>query len=338
MSHEISRENGKDEAFYTGEPAWHGLGTVVKEAPTAEKAIELAHLDWKVEKFPLQAIVGDDKIINIENRFATVRIDVNRALGVVGKNYHIVQNNIAFNFVDSLVHDGSIRFESAGALKGGCITWILARFPGEFFIKDDEHRHYILMINSHDGSKAVRILPTNVRVVCWNTLSVALRSNQEGFVMRHSQKINDKLEAVRERLGILTNINQQIETIMKELADKPVVQSEVDKFIDQMFPLPPAQGGTLEVVKKNTRMVNIRKTIEENFNLMNTTATSGTRFGLLNAVTQYTDHQRSTSGKDDSDRAGNRFNSIFFGSSYNMKEQAFALLQKPDIFNGRRRY
>ncbi len=328
MAHEISKQNGKGEAFYTGVPAWHGLGTVVKEAPTAAKAIELAHLNWEVKKFPLQAIVEDNKIISIENRFATVRIDVNKALGVVGKNYHIVQNNSAFNFVDSLVHDGSIRFESAGALKGGCITWILARFPGEFFIKDDEHRHYVLMINSHDGSKAVRILPTNVRVVCWNTLSVALRSNQEGFVMRHSSKITDKLDAVRERLGILTGINQQIEIIMNNLADKPVVQSEVDQFISQMFPLPPVQSDTSE--KKNTRMVNIRETIEQNFQLMDTTATKGTRFGLLNAVTQYTDHQRSTSGRDDNDRAGNRFNSIFFGSSYNMKEHALELLQKPE--------
>ena len=149
--------DGVGEAAFALRPAWHGLGRVLDDVPSSEEMIEAAHLGWSV---------GAQEMVTSEGRsvpgyFATVREDTGAVLGVVSDRYKVVQNRDAFNFLDSLLQDGVIRYESAGALKGGRVVWALARMPSNDEIAlGDVSRRYILFSTTHDGSGSVHALPT----------------------------------------------------------------------------------------------------------------------------------------------------------------------------------
>ncbi len=172
MSHELDISTGQAAVFVTGEPAWHKLGMVVANAVTSAQAIELARLNWEVEQWELKAFDRElGKEAYVQGKYANVRKDTGRVLGVVSEHYRIFQNRECFDFMDSLVADRLAMFESAGALKDGRVVWMLARIPAEYRAgADDVVQPYILLTNSHDGSKALRIFPTTIRVVCQNTL------------------------------------------------------------------------------------------------------------------------------------------------------------------------
>ena len=172
MAHEIDQSTGKAAVFVTGQPPWHGLGAVVKNAVTSREALQLAHLDWTVEQWPLQAVKDADRRA-VQRHKANVRSDTHAVLGVVSERYRIFQNQDAFDFMDSLVNEKLAMFETAGALQGGRRVWLLARIPGEFRAgADDVIDPYVLLVNTHDGTGALRLLPTTVRVVCQNTLNL----------------------------------------------------------------------------------------------------------------------------------------------------------------------
>lgn len=329
MSHEITVANGVAEAYYAAAPAWHRLGQVVAEAQNSAEVIKLAHLDWEVTKQPLfTRNVTSEEISPVADRFVTMRSDNNQQLGIVGNTYSVLQNADAFSILDALIANGDLLYESAGSLKGGNYVWMLARFPKEFYVSsDDPCQNYVLLVNTHDGSKKLTVLPTNVRVVCWNTLSYALSDAKTQFLIKHSGSMNGHIEEMQKFLGIMNSTNQQIESIMKELAQRPVDTTYVDGYIETMFPI--LKVKTEEEALASTRLKNIRSIVQANFDNMDTIASRNTRFGLFNAITEYVDHQRTTHGKDDANiEAGNRFNSIFFGSGNELKQKAFKLIQK----------
>src|SRR5262249_30005108 len=157
-----------------GEPAWHGLGINVANAVTAKQAIILAHLDWTVEKWPLRA-VKQSFDVPVDGSFATIRTDTRAVLGVVSDQYRVLQNVAAFAFMDEAISEGAAMWETAGALNDGRRVWMLARIPKSVkAMQGDEIKPYALLCSSHDGSLAVHIKPTTVRVVCNNTLTLAL--------------------------------------------------------------------------------------------------------------------------------------------------------------------
>ena len=128
MSHDIDTTTGQTAVFVTGEPAWHRLGTVIDSAATSGDAIKLAHLDWSVEQWPVQAAEPNtDRIIEATDRVANVRTDTHAVLGVVSRQYHVFQNAEAFDFMDAIVGDKLAMFETAGALHEGRRVWMLAR-------------------------------------------------------------------------------------------------------------------------------------------------------------------------------------------------------------------
>ena len=184
MAHNLATTNGKTAMMYVGEVPWHRLGTKLDQPATAREAITAAGLDYRVELKPLKTDDGND----VPTRKATVRTDTNQVLGVVGNGYVPVQNFQAFGFLDAVVADGGLRYHTAGALGRGEKIWMLAKLPGQIQVKNsaDIVDKFLLLSNAHDGSAALRVYFTPIRVVCQNTLSLAERRSQgQGVSILH---------------------------------------------------------------------------------------------------------------------------------------------------------
>ena len=165
--------------FYAGrEKPWHGLGTQVEEAPTSADALRLAGLDWTVQRKPIQVCGGR----KVDNFFANVRSSDGAVLGVVSDRYQVVQNAEAFAFTDALIGgEGQVHYETAGSLMGGRKIWLLAKLP-DTEIVGDKTEPYLCFSNTHDGSGAIRVCMTPIRVVCNNTLNIALNGAKRATV------------------------------------------------------------------------------------------------------------------------------------------------------------
>ena len=157
--------------FYVREKPWHGLGTEVSEAPASLDALVYAGLDWRVEQKEVYTEDGTP----IPGYKVNVRSTDHAALGIVSDRYKVVQNEAAFQFTDDLLGEG-VTYETAGALQGGRKVWLLARMPQRYVIAGDEITPYMVFMNSHDGSSGVKVAMTPIRVVCQNTLNLALDS------------------------------------------------------------------------------------------------------------------------------------------------------------------
>lgn len=319
--HKIDTTSGKAAMFSSrGMVPWHGLGTVIQEdAATSADAIKYAGLDYSLFKNPLWSIDGEGNKIEVPENFAVVRGDTNAVLGVVGKNYKIFQNSEAFEFFDSVIGEKLAVYETAGALHGGKIVWILAKLPTEIRIPktDDVSNAYVMLATSHDGSMSVTMMPTIVRVVCNNTFTLAIRdySVERGIKMRHTKNMSAKIDIARQRLGI---VNQQIDEYNSQvelLSSRRFTKTELQQYVESLFP-------DNNEAKHNTRTENMREEIYKNWAETEFAQIEGTAWAAFNAVTKFVDHQRSTKGTDDTDRANNRMYSVLMSSGAVKKRQA----------------
>lgn len=206
MSANLLIQNGQASMFYINEVPWHGLGTKLDKPATAQEAITVAHLDWKVVKLPLFA---GSKRIPVPDRFAVVRrtgdliAKTDPVLGIVSNEYTPLQNRDAFAFFDPIVGQNAAIYHTAGALGQGERVWILAKLPGHIrVVGDDITEKYLLLSNSHDGKSSVQIKFTPVRVVCQNTLTLALNDGSCWRVSHHSD-IHQRLKQAHEMLGLI---------------------------------------------------------------------------------------------------------------------------------------
>lgn len=217
---------------------WHKLGVVVQEAPTAADAIKLAGLDWGVRLAPLQ-IAGDAP--RPVEACAVVR-DSDQAILChhIGPKFVPLQNADAFRWFDPFVEAGECTFETAGSLADGKRVWVMAKLnrrPAEI-VPGDNVEKYLLLSNSHDGSMAVRVSYTPVRVVCANTLAAAHSSGESSFVrIRHTKGMKDTLAAVRD---VCDNADAQFEATAeqyRELARRKVNPGDLKKYVKQVMGL-----------------------------------------------------------------------------------------------------
>lgn len=218
--------------FYTREKPWHGLGTGVENAPTSKEALRLAGLDWQVIQKPI--LTGDGTLI--EGFKANVRDTDQKVLGVVSNRYKVVQNEDAFAFTDALLGDG-VRYETAGSLAEGKRTWILAMLPHKYIIAGDEITPYLVFMNFHDGSGAIKASMTPIRVVCQNTLNLALAKAKRSWSTNHIGDISGKMEDARNTLQLanryMVELGKGIEQLQRvRLSDKQVVE-----FVEEFFPV-----------------------------------------------------------------------------------------------------
>ncbi len=182
--------------FSVRKKPWHGLGTVVSYAPDSESALELAGLDWKVVQKDIVTAGGGNVIQGFK---ANVRDRDGSVLGIVTDRYRVVQNSEAFAFTDKLLGEG-VRYETAGSLQGGRRTWILARLPQQYIINGEEITPYMVFMNSHDGSGSIKAAMTPVRVVCSNTLNLALSTAKRCWSCHHTGDISGKLDEAKDTL------------------------------------------------------------------------------------------------------------------------------------------
>ena len=220
--------------FYAGrEVPWHGLGTQVDEAPTSADALRLAGLDWTVERKSLQVCGG----AKVPNFYANVRSSDGAVLGVVSDRYQVVQNTDAFAFTDSLIGgDTPVRYETAGSLMGGRKIWLLAKLP-DTEIVGDKTEPYLCFSNTHDGSGAIRVCMTPVRVVCNNTLNLALNGAKRSWSVRHTGDIKMKLQEARMCLDMANKYMDKLAVYADRMANKTVIDEEIAKILDEMFPV-----------------------------------------------------------------------------------------------------
>lgn len=217
--------------FYVRETPWHGLGTRVLEAPSSQEALRLAGLDWNVIQEPIYTKENE----RIPSYKANVRDSDRKTLGVVTDRYKVIQNTEAFAFTDALLGEG-VRYETAGSLQDGKRIWLLAHMPHEYIIGGEHISPYLVFTNTHDGSGAVRVAATPVRVVCSNTLNLALAQAKRSWSMIHTGNVQGKLEEAKETLLMareyMDELGKEFENLRKkELSDKKVLD-----FIEILIP------------------------------------------------------------------------------------------------------
>lgn len=216
--------------FYTRTAPWHGLGVRVEEVLGSKEALNQAGLDWKVEQTDVYAASGE-RILGYK---ANIR-DIDRSvLGIVGDRYKIVQNEEAFAFTDGLLGEG-VKYETAGSLAGGKIVWMLAKLPEKYIISGDAIEPYLVFCNSHDGSGAIRVAMTPVRVVCQNTLNLALKGASRVWSARHTGNVMSRMDEARETLQLANAYMSQLGRSINELQAKKLTDKKVLAMIDYVY-------------------------------------------------------------------------------------------------------
>ena len=318
MAHDLAITNGQTAMMYAGETPWHGLGTKLDEPATAEEAIEAAGLNYRVEMQPLVTEQG----IPVPTRQAVIRSDTNDVLGVVGNSYQPVQNHQCFGFLDAVVADGRLRYHTAGALGLGERVWMLAKLPGEIRIKDSEDvtEQFLLLSNSHDGSSALRVFFTPIRVVCANTLGMAERKSRgQGVSIIHKGDLAAKVGESQEILGLAKQFYDSLSEQINRLANHYPSRRQLEVYFSTLYPDQP------EV--KNRRAENVRNELFRLFEWgrgQEIPETKLTTWSAFNAVTEFVDHHRSTRGRTEQERASRRLQSAWFGNGAQLKADAWA--------------
>lgn len=256
----------------SGITPWHGLGTVVAGAPTSEDAIRLAKLDWDVIQYPVYANNS-----RVENYFANMRSDTNTALGIVKGRYKVVQNVEAFDFVDEIVGNGEVEvhYETAGSLFNGKRIFLLCNLPEQTLV-GDKVRNYLFFTNSHDGSSSLTAGITNVRVVCNNTLQMAIKGAPRIWRCRHTESIKEKQAQAQRSLGLATKYLGSLNEVAEGMATKLVNERA---FFEHLFKASNlSEKASAEVFETVHDLYHIKPDLQ-NF--------KGTAWGLYNAVADY---------------------------------------------------
>ncbi len=279
---------------------WHGLGTPVEEAQTYKEAIKIAGLDWRVEAKPIY----NDKGVEIPGYKANTRDSDDKVLGLVSNRYKLVQNSEAFDFTDSLI-GGEVRYETAGSLLGGKRIFLLAKLPEKKILGDD-FDNYICFTNSHDGTGAIQACMTPVRVVCQNTLNLAISQATRKWSTKHIGDIESKMEEARQTLQLAEMYMDNLAVVADQLANTKVTEEEAALIIDSIYPVnEDASDRAKRTIEKKKEEFMICMFAPDLLKF------KGTAWGLVNAASDFSTHvapARMTSTYKE-----NKFNGILNG-------------------------
>lgn len=267
--------------FSVREKPWHGLGTVVLEAPASADALRLAGLDWKVGQEPIYTDTGE----LIEGYKANIRDKDRRVLGVVSDRYRVVQNTDAFSFTDELLGKG-VRYETAGALQEGKKVWLLARLPREYIIAGERISPYLVFSNTHDGSGSVKVAVTPVRVVCNNTLNLALDTAKRSFSMVHTGNIQDKIQEAKDTLFMAEEYMDCLGIEFERLRRQKMTDEQVKEYIGLLLPM---EKEPTPMQEKN--IIRLRKDMEKRYyKAPDLQKVGNNAYRFLNAVSDFATH------------------------------------------------
>lgn len=264
--------------FSVRETPWHGLGTVIQEACNSQEALRLAGLDWNVNQEPvLYKGTATGHQFNIRSSDDTV-------LGVVGARYKPVQNADAFAFTDELI-GGDVRYETAGSLANGKRVWMLAKMP-DTKIFDDVVEPYLCLTNGHDGFSSMKVCMTPVRVVCQNTLNMALNTAKRSWNVRHSGNIESKLAEAQHTLGLANKYMESFANEAEELYKIKVAPKDFKELTETLFPI------TAEMSKrKEESQYLLQCQLKEAWDMDDLGNIRGTGWGFINAISDMTTHR-----------------------------------------------
>jgi phage/plasmid-like protein (TIGR03299 family) len=318
MAHKIDNSKGFNAFVSFGEKAWHGLGSVMTDAVSTQDALQKGGLDFKVLKLPNIHILPTGEELISEDSFFTLRDDVNRVLGSrLGRDYNVMQNHEALNLADEILQSGNASIETAGAIDDGKKVFICLRVNKDIVVgSDDKVQQYLLICNSHDGTMSITAKFTNVRVVCNNTLQMALRQGS-GVKVRHTINAQHRLQEAVRLMGMITD-NTGINTdAYNKMAETIITKEEMFNYFGNVFMTPAeisrVQGGEKATEVLSTRKQNILTDVLSfaNSGVGQSMAMKGgnhTLWSAYNAVTGYATRKRFSSVDD-------RTNSLLFGST-----------------------
>ncbi len=266
---------------------WHGLGTPVEEAPTSHEAIRMAGLDWNVDSKP----IFTDNGIEIPGYKANTRDIDGSVLGIVSDRYQVVQNKEAFEFTDMLIGEGCT-YETAGSLFDGKKVFLLARMP-QTKILGDEVDPFLCFTNNHSGTGSIQVCLTPIRVVCSNTLNLALNEATRKWSARHIGDMNSKLAEAKHTLMLANTYMENLDIEADKLANIKISTDETMKIIEELFPI---EENVSE--RKKATIVQVRNEFIDCLNAPDIAKFKGTGWGMINAISDFASHhtpQRNTS-------------------------------------------
>lgn len=336
MAHQIDTTTGKAAIAYAGETPWHGLGQKMQPGMTTEQWREAAGLGYGIESAPVEfTLPGTAEVKAYPKRRVLLRDDTKTPLSIVSDDYKIVQPAEVLDFFGKLAEIGGFELEVAGALMGGSRIWGLARVNDEAnIIGQDAVRPYLLLATSYDGMMATTAKFTAIRVVCNNTLTMSVggfmgagktEADTEGKAVSSLVKVPHSAtfdpDAVRQQLGIVKNVFERWVVETKILAERALTDAEADAFLKTLLPEPYAPKGEAKRPVETTRGY---AKIMDLFHgkAIGAELTGGpTAWAMLNAVTEWVDHDRSSN-------ANNRMNAAWFGPGDQLKTRANTLLRQ----------
>jgi len=356
MGHNINynKLTGKHSLMVTGRKAWHGLGQVVDTAQTSKEAIELAGLDFTVNKIqntvrvPIQSI-GDNGVeasseLITAPSYSTVRTDTNQPLGTVGDKYEVIQNVEGFDFIDSIIGNKLAVFETAGALNNGEVVFITCKLPSYIRLatdKNDVIEKYLLLKLSHDGSGAIKALFTPIRVVCNNTLNAALNSGAAFVSIMHTKRARDRMNAAKSLIHNANMVFDDAAAIYDKMANRRLSIQGAKRYINKLylsineFSMWDTMANDRQRMYNPSNVISISSRKRNMINEVNTYYLEGagqqsesckeTVFGAYNAITGYYNNVSTFKSPD------KRFTSIIEGNAANKSKYAFKLAM--DIIN-----
>ena len=303
---------------------WDGFGTRIETPMTSKQAMIEAGLNWEVK--PMDIIVASDDDIDIPTHKAIVRTTDNHIMGVVGNKYQPVQNIEAFEFMDSLVHDGLMQYEIVGSYRDGKRVWLLGKTGSFDVVPGDEVNKYLFLMNSHDGSSALRCFFTSVRVWCQNMIRHLFSKHaKDGVRLHHTKNIKEHFTEARDVLRLGNQNFNEFERTAKYISTKQINTQRLDTFVEELFPIPKL------ILEENPDKVphsiqKARNKVTELFEYgvgNDIPNVRGTGWAALNAVTEYANYYRTARGNQKQER---RFEYSLFGSGVNLIDKAQQLL------------
>jgi phage/plasmid-like protein (TIGR03299 family) len=311
--------------FSVGEVPWHGLGHVLDTAPSCADALTLAGLDWRVGLRPMMSAPSDGgPLVPVPGARAVWRQDTGTILGTVGDDFEPLQNAAAFGVFEPLVAEGLITLETAGALREGRRVWIMARVAGdpEEIVSGDIVDRYLLLCHGHDGSLALRLGFNSVRVVCSNTLGLALDKGEGLFTLRHTSGLDEGLARAR------TVIHQQI-AVFKDtaegwrlLAARSCSDADFAAYVLRVLAQADGEDHGHTVGK---RLLETIKPLYEAGVGNDRPGVRGTWWAAYNAITQWLTHHRGAPIGTESERAARRFEALHLGPGRRLGVRALLL-------------
>jgi phage/plasmid-like protein (TIGR03299 family) len=302
-------ENGEVAFALRGAPAWHNLANRIfnqDEDVTTQTMLDEAKLsNWNVRLSPLTDHISEEWN-DVSNAQLVVRTNPfnggTDVLATVGKRYKPVQNEELFAFADN-IHDAdpNCRWESAGSLRNGKVVFGTVDIPRTMVLDpqgaNDETKLYLIVWTSHDGSVAVQAAITPVRVVCQNTLNLAMRSAKQSFKIRHTQSADGKIAIARETLGLTLGYFDVFEQEVQSLFASEINDKQFYDIVKAIYPKPADDASKIAITKWDNKMLTLSDLY---FNSPTNANIKGTKWGAFNALTERLDYFRPTRGKSDS--------------------------------------